>query len=790
MKRSASLARNLRPWLAAAAALPAIAWAASGQFTFVTGQVALVKSNGSRIVPARGTPVDPGDRIETGADGMAQLAMVDQARLSLRPSTQFVIEQYARDAAGEEGAVLSLVKGTLRAFTGLIVRRDRYVMKTRVASIGIRGSGNIVYSCDGAECDPSVAGEGGASGSITVNHTIEGAHAITNALAAGDRPPQQGGAQTLVTGPGQTVLVADAQPPRYIPTPRFIADVANNMTGAKGGAGTDAAAATGQTRDYSPGDIQALPPILQANVPLVGNNGLGFPTIDASGNLAADPANLRDIIIASGSPFAGQAAAGDITLADGQLRGFTPYAGTQSPVSPSIGGGTSRDFQSVAIDGVSVTLGRYENASLGFAGPGSGLVLPGSVHWIMAASGYPTFLSDVLTGSATYSLVAATSPTNQNNAAGTLGSASLNVNFSDRTLGFLATVAMPAQGANRGGLWQMSAENVPIALNAFFASTSDRLRIVNNEGRDSRTDANLGGSFEGSFVGTGLSGAIVGYGISDATASDPAHWNFITGVAAFSGPRQDAAAPYREGRVSDPRGDLASRLIGTYATTNRPDEVTADGEGRASAFAAPFALTGPYSRYSLGTAQVVQQGFDPETGMIWGRWAGGVAQVTRGTSTEPLALNNASLHYIFAGTQAGPVALPLTGSAVYDVIGSTSPTDAAGHVGTLGAASLNANFTNRTVDASVSIAINGQAWTGSANGMPIYRDQYFSAYSGTPVPGLPNPAPLVIGCQPACGQGATGSFDGFFTGRTGQRAGLMYRLGPNQGAIAFGRRGG
>jgi hypothetical protein len=47
----------------------------------------------------------------------------------------------------------------------------------------------------------------------------------------------------------------------------------------------------------------------------------------------------------------------------------------------------------------------------------------------------------------------------------------------------------------------------------------------------------------------------------------------------------------------------------------------------------------------------------------------------------------------------------------------------------------------------------------------------------------------VIGCTPNCGQGATGSFDGFFTGRTGQRAGMMYNLGGNQGAVAFGRRG-
>jgi len=121
------------------------------------------------------------------------------------------------------------------------------------------------------------------------------------------------------------------------------------------------------------------------------------------------------------------------------------------------------------------------------------------------------------------------------------------------------------------------------------------------------------------------------------------------------------------------------------------------------------------------------------------------------------------------------------------MIGSTSPTDFNGHVGTLNSATLNANFTNQTVDAAVNIGINGQVWTGTANGMPIYRSQYFTAVTGTPG-GLPNPAPLVIGCSPACGQGATGSFDGFFTGAHGERAGLMYRLGLNQGAVAFGRR--
>ncbi len=74
--------------------------------------------------------------------------------------------------------------------------------------------------------------------------------------------------------------------------------------------------------------------------------------------------------------------------------------------------------------------------------------------------------------------------------------------------------------------------------------------------------------------------------------------------------------------------------------------------------------------------------------------------------------------------------------------------------------------------------------------MPIYRDAYFSAYSGAPIAGVPNPSPLNISCSPNCGAGATGSVDGFFAGPNGNRAGMIYNLGGNQGAVAFGRRGG
>jgi hypothetical protein len=681
--------------------------------------------------------------------------------------------------------VLNLIRGTLRTFTGLIAsnNRDKYVMKTRVATVGIRGSGNILYACDAPDCDESVTGEARGAGSLTVNYTIEGSHAVTNLIAGG--ATGSSGTGTLITGPGQTVLVAGTQLPRYIPTPRFIADVASNMTNAKPTEGPAPGAAAAETRNFAPSDNQSLPPSQQTNTPIVGT-GLGFPTIDASGNLSADPQQLHDIVITVGSPFYSQALGRDVRNQGGALLSYDTYLGG---VSPTIEGGQLSESTTVTLNGASISLGRWSGASIGFFGPGSGAPIPGAIHYINATSGYPAYLADVLTGSVSYTLASATSPTNQNNVAGTLGSMSLDVNFTARSLDFAANVSMPGGSGGAGGQWNMNAANVPISLNSFTGSTDDRLTITNGTGQTSQGNGHLTGSFAGSFVGTGIGAAIVGYGISDSTATNPANWNVISGVGALSGISQDGAAEYREGRVSDPNGTLTG-FIRSYATTDRPAEVTSDAQGRVTSFSGPYAPLGTHSTYSLGTATVVESGVDVSTGMVWGRWGGGVATITHGTQTQQLDLNGHGLHYIFAGTQSGPVALPLTGTAIYDVIGSTQPTDINGHVGTLNSATLNANFTNRTADAGVNLGINGQTWNGAATNMPIYRDQYFGAFSGTPIPGNPNGAPLSISCTPSCGQGATGSFDGFFTGRSGQRAGMMYNLGGVQGAVGFGQRGG
>ncbi len=751
------------------------AYAQSGQFTYVIGDVS-VQSPGA-TVPARvGTEVNPNDIIITGPNGMAQLTMVDNARLSLRSNSKLLVSTYPRSRQDPPGAVLNLLQGTMRAFTTLLTKenRDKYSMRTRVATVGIRGSGNILNQSE--------------DDTTTTNHTIEGSHEV--AALDGNFPP-------IITNPNQTVQVVMGQAPKIIPTPPSLLDAGKTMVGKSGST---------QVVDDDPTKIQ------QNSVPttggtVVGGNGLGFTLVDATSNVTSDPINLQSVVIgANGTTFSEQAVPGQMGLDAGALRSYTAYAGTQSGTSLNITGGSATELQTITVgEATTIVLGRWTGVNSAVFSGGGLATGAGGIHWGYGGAGFPTYLSDVLTGSASYTRAGATTPTNQFGTLGQLVSTVLDVNFTARTLNATIGISMPSTATVLGGTWTMQAANVPFSLNSFIAfSGGGGLTVTNGSGQNSNTHNTLSGTLEGSFIGATLNGAIVGYGLVDQTkppqtsggsdnqtpTTSIGGFQSISGVVAFQGPSQNAAAAYRDGVVSDANGVLGgASYIRSFVTTNRPGEVTVGAQGAVSAFTAPYVagnrLVG-HLAYAQGSSTNVDNGFDATTGLVWGRWSGGTATIGGQTG---VSLASSSQHYIFGPAQAGPVSLPLTGTAVYDVVGSTRPTDGAGRTGTFNSATLAANFSARTVDATVNIGINNQTWTGAANGMPIYRDQYFSAYGGASIAGVPRPSQLVITCTPSCTPTIpTGSLDGFFTGRTGSGAGVMYNLGGNAGAVAFARR--
>lgn len=186
--------------------------------------------------------------------------------------------------------------------------------------------------------------------------------------------------------------------------------------------------------------------------------------------------------------------------------------------------------------------------------------------------------------------------------------------------------------------------------------------------------------------------------------------------------------------------------------------------------------------YRIGTANAVNQGFDPDTAIRWGRWADGTATVAvDGGQAQNIDLTDSSLHYVFSDAVQSAPAITMSGSAEFALVGNTNPTDSMGNVGVLGAASLFANFTNQTVESSVDLSINDQIWNAFGSGDIGDGTNLFGGnYDDVTVDGDPT--------------GNGGQFSGFFAVPNAdglpQGAGLTYHLTSDDsqvtGSAVFG----
>ena len=115
----------------------------AGVVTFSIGAASITHADKSTDPAIKNAELNSGDIIETG-DGRVQLALVDGAKVSLQPYTIYKISKYLFSGTedGSEYGFTELVKGGLRTISGLIghKNRDRYQLKTAVATIGIRGT--------------------------------------------------------------------------------------------------------------------------------------------------------------------------------------------------------------------------------------------------------------------------------------------------------------------------------------------------------------------------------------------------------------------------------------------------------------------------------------------------------------------------------------------------------------------------------------------------------------------------------------------------------------------------
>ncbi len=189
--------------------------------------------------------------------------------------------------------------------------------------------------------------------------------------------------------------------------------------------------------------------------------------------------------------------------------------------------------------------------------------------------------------------------------------------------------------------------------------------------------------------------------------------------------------------------------------------------------------------YSIDTTQSVNVGRDEgragATGLAWGRWSGGNVTATSADGSQTTLAVDDSVHWIAGADNGVTPQVPTTGTQSFDLIGNTDPTDSRGNVGTLGTATLDANFDTQTVDAGVSLSFaqTNEVWSADAqdvdiNGAEATFDGAFDTVTITTGNDV---------------QDGSGSLSGFFSGDQDgviNGAGFTYGLSDDAGTDVAG----
>jgi hypothetical protein len=134
---------GLLPALIAAIFTPQAFAVPAGRVDFSVGKVLATGADGVTRDLMKGAEINAGDSIATG-DGRIHIRFTDGAYMSLQPNTSFKVETYTFNgkADGQEKGVFNLVKGGLRTISGFIGKgkRENYELRTKTATIGIRGT--------------------------------------------------------------------------------------------------------------------------------------------------------------------------------------------------------------------------------------------------------------------------------------------------------------------------------------------------------------------------------------------------------------------------------------------------------------------------------------------------------------------------------------------------------------------------------------------------------------------------------------------------------------------------
>lgn len=502
----------------ALAGAPVLAQAAAGNVLFALGRVEIQR--GSQVVLAqRGTAVEVGDLITTGPTGMGQVRMKDGALLSLRYGSQMKVEDFKMPApapavvpgasvssapvsGGGGRSVLRLLRGAFRTVTGLIGKGagDSYSLITPVATIGIRGTDYSVAYCSG-NCGATPDGlyVGVSNGEIVMNNDA-GSLVLSN--------DQYGYVKDSGTQPNQEVA-----PPEVLETP--IAPKEGDKSESSEGTEEPAPAASSEGGSTSGGSSAAPAPADNSFTESSGTTG-GTDS-GSSGTGSTPPHTEFELLPAAPGSYAYGATvmrgSSDNGVYTDSNDNFTGFLGN---VFNSIG--TAQNVNVGADAGTGLRWGRWAGG-VATSGDNSITFAPtnDSLHWIYAYS--PSTPALPTTGTASYTLIGNTDPTDSAGRIGQLGDAQFTANFTTQTV----TSSLNLQINNQ--VWLASGTG-SIGGTLF----SGNYAVLVNDAAGNPLDTSGTGNFNGFFTNGGA-GAGLSFNLTGSTGSTNAT---VSGVAGFA----------------------------------------------------------------------------------------------------------------------------------------------------------------------------------------------------------------------------------------------------------------
>ncbi len=765
-----------------------LALAAAGKVLFVSGPATLERG-GSRTLN-KGDALEVGDVIVTGEKARVQILMADGAKIALRAGSRFRIDEFslpptvnaptqAAVVTTDGRSVSSLLKGGFRTTTGSIGKVDRnaYEVRTPIGTLGIRGTDYAAVFCVGDCTDVP-----GMPAGVPIRDGLYlGVYDGSIVFIGGGREIQLNAGQFIFIPLGGTRPEPLQTPPAFLEE-----DGAGRIT--LGSAGGTRPASSAQLEDFnerrSPSDAAETEKDAtredgsDVSQPVIGTTPSGQP-VDLTGG--SRPPTRGNIAFNIGAPaptpgfdaVTEDVSANFVADAAGNLTAFPgPFEGAAgaTPATYEIGTSTNTDVGSNAPTGLS--WGRWTTGAASATTTGSSTIdidlAQQSLHWIAGAP----FDFDVvlpITGTATYTLVGGTSPTDTLGGVGTLGAVFLAADFTNSSV--TTTVALDLNQVD----W-FATGDAPLTVGSnVFTATFGTVTV----------SGVIAGS--GSFSGFFTQGASAfgqppgGVGLSYTLREPQGVLGTVNGVAALTqGAGQPPAPPLGRREVAFSILQLPVAALTSRVIVNAAADYTLDTGFNLTRFGGVLPLDPDVpASYQIGTSTVLESAADAAIVMRWGRWAGGDINITDATGTITQSLAQQSLHWIETGnTNAAPI-MPTTGTATYTLVGATSPTDALGNVGVLGSATFSADFTNQSVDSSLDLTINSLNWVVAGRGSigaqgNVLSHQFSGAYTGT-INGTP---------------GALGSYTGFFStaGSTTPGipggAGLTYTLSDGQGVFS------